>query len=365
MSPGVNQHGIAPRRARALARDLLDWYADHARDLPWRQSRDPYAIWISEVMLQQTRVEVVVGRWERFMRRFGDLETLAQAPESEVLSEWAGLGYYRRVRALHRAARELVDRGTTELPRSAAELRLLPGFGAYTAGAVASIAFGERVPAIDGNVERVCARLVALEVDPSLAEGRGVVQGAVTALLDRVDPATLNQALMELGATVCTPRAPRCGKCPWANRCRAHTLGTAEDYPRRRPRRAAVEVVSFVAVAADRNGRFLFRRRPQGAHNAGLWELPSTGLLSPDGADADRELSALARELERRWKVQSALARVRHSITHHRITAVAHAVSDPDGGGAGPVAWLSPETATARGVTAATAKLLGRLPTLL
>ena len=138
MSPGVNQHAIPPRRARSLASDLLDWYAESARALPWRDSRDPYAIWVSEVMLQQTRVEVVSQRWGRFLECFPDLASLAGASEADVLAEWAGLGYYRRARFLHRAARELADRGVDELPRTAAELRLLPGFGEYTAGAVAS-----------------------------------------------------------------------------------------------------------------------------------------------------------------------------------------------------------------------------------
>lgn len=366
MSAGVNQHGISPRRARALAGDLLEWYADQARDLPWRQSRDPYAIWISEVMLQQTRVEVVTGRWQRFLDRFPDIEALASASEAEVLAEWAGLGYYRRVRSLHRAARELVDRGVTNLPPNAAELRLLPGFGAYTAGAVASIAFGERVPAVDGNVERVFARLLALPGDPAKGEEKVAVRAAAELLLDRVDPARLNQALMELGATVCTPRAPKCDRCPWVNRCRAHSLGAVTDYPRRPPRRSGVDVLSFVAVARDGRGRLLFRRRPTSGHNAGLWELPSTELLSPESSpDAGRTLVDLGRELGRDWDVHAPLARVKHSITHHRISATAHAVSDRGGPVPEPLAWLDRVEAVRRGITATTAKVLDRLPTLL
>lgn len=365
MSPGVNQHAIAPRRARSLARDLLEWYGRTARDLPWRHSRDPYGIWISEVMLQQTRVEVVVGRWQRFLDRFPDIQALATASEADLLAEWAGLGYYRRVRSLHRAARELVDRGVTELPGSAAELRLLPGFGAYTAGAVASIAFGERVTAIDGNVERVVARLLALEEDPSKGTGKKTVQRAAVALLDRVEPAVLNQALMELGALVCTPRSPDCGACPWAGRCRARAIDAATDYPRRPARRPSEDVCCFVAVARDNGGRLLFRRRPEGSHNAGLWELPSTSLrpLAPAPA-ATEELAVLAGELGRRWTVAGALVRVRHSITHHRITAVAHAVED-QAGSTDDVEWLPPEEARSRGLTAATTKILDQLPTLL
>lgn len=365
MSPGVNQHAIAPRRARSLASDLLEWYEEAARELPWRHSRDPYAIWVSEVMLQQTRVEVVAGRWQRFLDRFPDIEALAAADEADLLAEWAGLGYYRRVKSLGRAARVLVDRGVRELPRSAAELRLLPGFGAYTAGAVASIAFGEPVPAVDGNVERVFARLLALEEDPSRGESRKTVVASATSLLDRADPALLNQALMELGATVCTPRAPRCDDCPWSGRCRARTLGAVEDYPRRPPRRKPVDVVSFVAVARDDGGRLLFRRRPDGGHNAGLWELPSTQLLEPSSdPDPGTHLTALGTDLGRAWVIHEPLAQVRHSITHHRITAIALGVQDREEA-VDPLQWLSPVEARERGLTAATGKVLDRLPTLL
>jgi A/G-specific adenine glycosylase len=364
MLESVNQHTIAPRRARSLTRDLLRWYEEAARDLPWRHCRDPYGIWVSEIMLQQTRVEVVVGRWQRFLDRFPDIESLAAAPEAEVLAEWAGLGYYRRARSLHRAARELVDRGVRELPRSAAELRLLPGFGAYTAGAVASIAFGERVPAVDGNVERVIARLLALESDPSKGAAKKIVHAAAVALLDRADPSSVNQALMEIGATLCTPRSPACDRCPWAGRCRALALGAVTEYPRRPLKRAAEDVRCFVAVARDDLGRMLFRRRPAGGHNAGLWELPSTGFLPGSGGEPERELGELGEELERRWRVAGPLTSIRHSITHHRITAVAHAVEDREGPADG-IEWLSPAEAASRGLTAATTKILDRLPTLL
>ena len=366
MSSTVNQQGIPPRRVRALGAELLRWYRAEARDLPWRHTRDPYAIWVSEVMLQQTRVEVVVNRWGSFLERFPDLGSLAGAPEAEVLAEWAGLGYYRRARSLHRAARELADRGVDELPGSSAELRLLPGFGAYTAGAVASIAFGERVPAVDGNVERVFARLLALAGDPARGTAKAEVRAWATGMLDRVNPAELNQALMELGATVCSPRSPRCGGCPWSARCRAHALGAVNDYPRRPVRKPTVDVLSFVAVVRDSSGRMLFRRRPEGGHNAGLWELPSTAFMVPDAVpDPVVELRALGLELDRDWEVHGALASVKHSITHHRISAVAHAVVDPVLEATDPLAWLDSVAAGKRGLTAATNRILERLPTLL
>lgn len=366
MPASVNQDAIAPGHARALARDLLAWYELAARDLPWRHTRDPYAIWVSEVMLQQTRVEVVAGRWQRFLDRFPDIATLSTAPESEVLAEWAGLGYYRRARSLHRAAQELIARGVDALPGSCAELRLLPGFGTYTAGAVASIAFAERVAAVDGNVERVMARLMALPEDPARGAARDTVRDSATAMLRGVDPAALNQALMELGATVCTPRAPRCSACPWSGACRAHALHAQADYPRRPERKPAIAVTSYVGVARNAQGEYLFRQRPAGGHNAGLWELPRTEFLVPESVpDPSGELRSLAAGLGQDWEIGDALVSVPHTITRHRITLIAYRVvvtaGEHDGGGS----WLSCERATGRGLTAATAKILKRLPPLL
>lgn len=367
MGETVNQQSIGPRRARRLADELLRWFAVHARDLPWRHTRDPYAIWVSEVMLQQTRVEVVRGRWERFLRRFPTLASLAGAAQSEVLAEWAGLGYYRRARSLHEAAERIVDLHGGALPTDSASLRLLPGFGAYTAGAVASIAFGERAVAIDGNVERVIARLLMLDQDPSRGPAQREVVRLARALLEGSDPAALNQALMELGATVCTPRSPRCDACPWHSSCRARAAGVAENYPRRTPRKASVEVASYAAVVR-RSGTHLYRRRPEGEPNAGLWELPTTpwhpGSPEPDaGRDA---LEDLGRLLERNWQVGDAVVSVRHGITHHRITVVGHEVLDDDAAGLPEgLRWGSPDQASTWGLSAATVKLLARLPALL
>ena len=366
--PGVSTP--APRRLRALARGLVDWYDGSARDLPWRRTRDPYGIWVSEVMLQQTRVEVVSGRWAEFLRRFPDLASLAAAEESDVLATWAGLGYYRRARQLHAAARRVVEVHGDTLPSDAATLRLLPGFGSYTAGAVASIAFDEKVPAVDGNVERVIARLLALDVEPKRAAGATVVREVATGLLRDESPGTLNQALMELGATVCTPRSPNCRVCPWRGGCRAHASGTPERWPLRAARKKSVEVASYAAVVRDGDS-LLWRRRPEGVPNAGLWELPTTE-WHPGTADvhaAHDALEDLGRQLDRRWRVGEALASARHGITHHRITVVAHAVvdtGDPVTGEAGRDLRRAPvESALDWGLTAATRKILDRLPTLI
>lgn len=186
---------------------LLAWYDRIRRDLPWRRTRDPWAIWVSEVMLQQTRVETAIPYFERFLIRFPDPAALAAAPIEEVLAQWSGLGYYRRARQLHGAAREVVERGG--LPRSSAELERLPGIGPYTAAAIASIAFGEPVPVLDGNVVRVAARLSAEPEDPSRAAARGRLLAVAATLLEISRPGDSNQALMELGATVCLPKSPR------------------------------------------------------------------------------------------------------------------------------------------------------------
>jgi A/G-specific adenine glycosylase len=352
-------------RARRLARSLVEWYEVNRRDLPWRRTRDPYAIWISEVMLQQTRVEVVIHRYDRMLARFPDLSTLASNPFSELLAEWAGLGYYRRAHSLHAAARRIHEDHGGELPKTAAALELLPGFGRYTAGAVASIAFDEPVSAVDGNVERVFSRLLALDEDPSKGAGAQTVRAWAQALVRVARPSVLNQALMELGATVCLPRAPRCGVCPWRRSCAARGSADPSLYPKRPPRRRTEEVACYVAVH-QRAGKLLFRRRDEEGLNAGLWELPTTDWHGggPESPRARAELQELAAELGVDWSVGEPVAAVSHSITNHRVRLVAHAVDGASRAGGG-LRWGTALEAESWGLTAATRKLLRRLPTLL
>lgn len=238
----------------ALARALLAWYRRRARDLPWRRTRDPYAIWLSEVMLQQTTVETVTPRYRRFLARFPTVEVLAAAHERDVLAEWSGLGYYARAKNLHRSARRLVLAGG--FPRTVEGLRALPGVGAYTAAAVASIAFGVPEPVVDGNVVRVLCRLHGLRLDPKASATLRRVRELARPLVSGDEPGDRNQALMELGALVCTPRAPRCGGCPFRARCRANALGAPERYPRR-PKRKVPTNHRLVAGLARRRGRVL------------------------------------------------------------------------------------------------------------
>ena len=309
--------GSAPRPKPAARRELLAWYRAHRRDLPWRRSRDPYAIWISEAMLQQTRVETVIPYWERFLARFPDIEALATADTDAVLSAWSGLGYYSRARNLQRAARQLMERHDGALPRDPAALRELPGVGRYTAGALASIAFDAPEPVLDGNVTRVLTRWLGIEEEvprPAVQERLWAEAGA---LVRGASPGDLNQALMELGATVCTPRAPRCDACPWRRRCRARAAGTAESLPRKTPKRAP-RAVEAVAGWLERRGRALVVQRPADGLLAGLWELPG-GALRPGEAPEDALRRHFAEGLGLALPCAEALGSVEHLFSHRRL----------------------------------------------
>jgi len=303
-------------RAR-LHRQLLGWFDRGKRDLPWRRSRDPYAIWVSEVMLQQTQVSVVLPYWEAFLRRFPDLRALADAPLDAVLAAWRGLGYYARARNLHRAAQAIVRDHGGRFPRTVEALAALPGFGRYTVGAVASIAFGLPVPVVDGNVARVLARLFALEGaagDP--VREKALWRVAETLVADE-RPGDWNQALMELGATVCRPESPSCLLCPVREECRALALGAVERIPAPRPR--AVRRAMQLAVAVVRRGEsvLLVRREGTGLFG-GLWELPALEV-----AEGDDLRAALGAAWPGARVAAEPLASVERTLTHRdlRLTA--------------------------------------------
>jgi A/G-specific adenine glycosylase len=255
---------------------LLAWYARVRRDLPWRRTRDPYAVWLSETMLQQTRVETVIPYFLRFLGEFPTIGHLAEAPESRVMTLWSGLGYYRRARMLHAAAKQVaLDHGGA-LPSEVSELRQLRGIGAYTAGAVASIAFGRRAALVDGNVARVLARLFAVEDDVKTSRGLARIWRIAEELVAEGDgdPGDWNQALMELGATVCVPRTPRCGVCPAQPWCAGHERGIAELLPRMTPKKAPIPV-NRVAIVLVSSTAVLLARRRNDVLFGGLWEPPS------------------------------------------------------------------------------------------
>jgi A/G-specific adenine glycosylase len=311
---------VSAAQRRALHAALARWFRAEQRDLPWRRTRDPYAIWISEAMLQQTRVETVVPYFARFLARFPDVRSLAEAGEGELLAAWSGLGYYSRARALSAAARAVIERHGGSLPRSRAEWLALPGVGPYTAGAVLSIAFGASEALVDGNVQRVFARLFALEEPLSsaaLVERCWDLARALVPRVDELDPGLWNQALMELGARVCTARAPGCAACPLRVRCRAFATQRVAELPRPRARRAPLAVELELWLVRSR-GRVLLAERPAGGRMAGLLELPTR----------ERVVAGAAPRL---WPAElpaalvpapgAPLARFAHAITHHRIRA--------------------------------------------
>jgi A/G-specific adenine glycosylase len=318
---------LDPAAVASLRRLLLRFFDAEARELPWRDTRDPYPIWVSEIMSQQTRVETVVPYWRSWMEAYPTVEALAEADEGSVLKAWEGLGYYSRARNLHRAARMVRESLGGRLPASRDELRTLPGIGSYTAGAVASIAFGEAVPAVDGNVRRVTSRLLDWPA-PTPAE----LEEEAARWVPDDRPGDFNQALMELGATVCTPRAPQCGECPVASLCRALAAGTVTERPAPR-RRGAVRTAEEAVTVAWRPGAagvdFALRQRPADGLLGGLYEFPGTPL-------ADGESGPEADGLN--------LPRVPHTFSHLRVTYHPVLVGfDRAAAPPGGASWFGPE----------------------
>jgi len=303
-----------------LTSRLLTWYAAHQRDLPWRRTRDPYHIWVAEVMLQQTQVATVIPYYERFLARFPIVEALAAASLDEVLKLWEGLGYYARARHLHAAARRVVERFDAKLPGTLDELLSLPGIGRYTASAVLSIAAGQDLVAPDGNVRRVLSRVFAIGEDVTRGAGQRRLLRLAASLLPPGRAGDFNQALMDLGAQVCTPRAPLCDQCPLAQGCQAHELGQEERFPVRRPRRPSPHYVVTAGVVWNHGGdRFLVTQRPPEGLLGGLWEFPG-GKQEPGETLEACLQRELAEELGIEVTVGAPLTVVRHAYTHFRIT---------------------------------------------
>lgn len=299
----------------SLAARLLAWYDAGHRDLPWRRNQDPYRIWLSEVMLQQTRAEAAIPYFERFLNRFPNLESLAAAPEDDVLALWSGLGYYSRARNLHKAARAM----SGVFPSAYGEIRALPGVGDYTAAAIASIAFGLPHAVLDGNVMRVVARLTNDSADIGSGKTRARFREIAQQWLDPRRSGAFNQAIMELGATVCLPRTPRCGVCPLVSSCAARRSGAEQQLPVKLGKKTPIRLEMDVVVAM-RGGRLLLAKRPADACRlAGFWELPSPAQL-PDVRSA-REAGTF-----------------RHTITHHHyvVTVLEAAVKKKPAG----LSWI-------------------------
>ncbi len=318
-----------PERCAQLQSALLDWAAGHLRPLPWRTTpRDPYRVWVSEVMLQQTRVETVVPYFERWVRLFPDVQALARAPLDDVLKAWEGLGYYARARNLHRAAREIVAAHGGHVPDDAEALRRLPGVGRYTAGAILSIAFGRDEPALDGNIRRVLSRVFAV-AEPTRPRLDRALWELARALLPTGRAGAFNEALMELGATICTPRNPLCPPCPWAFACAAYAQGTQALFPPRAARKPTPHYDVTAAVIWREPGVFLVARRNAEGLLGGLWEFPG-GKAEPGESLEDCLRREIREELGVRIRVGERLTVVKHAYTHFRITLHAfHAWLEP------------------------------------
>jgi A/G-specific adenine glycosylase len=315
---GETPPSIAPEQRQRVQAALLGWYSARRRSLPWRTTRDPYCIWVSEIMLQQTRVQSVIGYYERWIRRFPSVQTLAAAETDDVLRAWEGLGYYSRARNLQRAAQQIVAEHGGSLPQTIDQLLALPGIGPYSAGAIASIAFDQDEPVVDGNVIRVLTRLFALAGNPR----RGPLSGWLWQLARELLPAgkagDFNQALMELGATVCSPRGARCGECPVAAHCRALAEERVESLPEAPPRPALSEE-RHAAVVVRRNGRLLLIRAAADAPRwAGMWQFPDAILAS--GETAQQVLPpAVAASTGVEVSLEQQLCSLQHHVTRFRL----------------------------------------------
>lgn len=308
MRSSMARKGLEP----SLASQLLDWYDAHARVLPWRarpgEQADPYRVWLSEIMLQQTTVQAVKAYFETFVSLWPTVEALAAAPLDDVLKAWAGLGYYARARNLHACAKDVVARFVGRFPETEAELRTLPGIGPYTAGAIAAIAFGGRHAAVDGNVERVISRLYAIETP--LPDSKAEIRERAQALVPEARAGDFAQAMMDLGATLCTPRAPNCLICPWSEACTGRISGLAPGLPRKKAKKVVPtrRGTAFWIERAD--GAVLLRRRPEKGLLGGMMEVPSTVWGEGEGSDAEAPLAA-------RWTKLPGM--VTHTFTHFHL----------------------------------------------
>ena len=316
--------------AATIVKNLLRWYPQVARELPWRRQQDPYGIWVSEIMLQQTQVKTVIPYWERWMKQLPDVRSLAQAQESTVIKLWEGLGYYSRARNLQRAAQEIQIQHDGCFPDDHDALLALPGIGPYTAGAISSIAFGQPRPIVDGNVIRVLTRVDGIDESTKLGHtirqlwARSeslVLQASKRGESGRNVCGDLNQSLMELGATVCLPRQPLCSDCPLRRSCRARTNGTIETIPNLGKRKKMISRM-FMAVVIRRSGMYLVRQRRTGEINGGLWEFPNVELTGSDPGGA----CWLGAGLRIDSSKLSTLGEIKHSITNNRITVKAYSV---------------------------------------
>jgi len=301
-----------------IQESLLNWYGAVKRDLPWRKTQDPYKIWISEVMLQQTLVETVKGYYKRFLETFPTVQDLAESEDELLMKMWEGLGYYSRARNLKRAARMIVEEHDGIMPNNLSQIRKLPGIGPYTAGAVLSIAYGKAVPAVDGNVIRVYSRLFKIEGAVDTTPIKKVIDEIACAYVDQSDPSSYNQSLMELGATICIPKNPRCLACPVTEYCKAYAEGIQKELPKKSPKKPKKEV-DLIAALIKKDDEFLILKRPPEGLLPDLWSFPSIEIEN-GGVSLEREidlcLEKFSEELGQEVVFKEKLGTATHIFTH-------------------------------------------------
>ena len=308
---------MTPRQIQQFRKVLLDWYRANSRKLPWRQTSDPYRIWVSEVMLQQTQVKTVLRYYSRFIKEFPDVWRLAAADFRQILKMWEGMGYYQRVRNLQRAAQTIVNNFGGKIPTDYTEFRTLPGVGDYIAAAVSSLAYNSPYPAVDGNVKRVLARIFLLTEPVNRSSSLETFKLKGEEILDRNQPGMFNQAMMELGSTICRPRNPMCSSCPVSQFCRAFRSASQTDFPVRLPSRKVPEYHIAVGVV-HRNGKMLItRRKPQGLLG-GMWEFPG-GKVREGETTEQACLREIAEEVSLSVVIEQHIARVKHAYSHFKI----------------------------------------------
>lgn len=312
---------LDPSTVVQLRQSLQTWYRQQGRDLPWRQTTDPYAIWVAEIMLQQTQVQTVIPYYQRWLRQFPSIVSLASAQQQQVLKAWQGLGYYARARNLHRAAEQVVHKHQGQFPDQLAAVLKLPGIGPTTAGGILSAAFNQPTAILDGNVKRVLARLTALSVPPAKASPQ--LWQLSEMLLDPDHPRDFNQALMDLGATVCTPKQPACHICPWNSPCQAHTFNLQSSLPMREPTSPLPHKLIGVAVIWNDQGQILIDKRPQKGLLGGLWEFPG-GKVEPQETIPDCIRREIQEELGIQVEVGDHLITLDHAYTHFKVTLAVH-----------------------------------------
>ncbi len=348
----------------AFRYDLLAWFDRHAREMPWRHTDDPYRIWLSEVMLQQTRVDQAMPYFRRFTEAFPSVHDLADAPLDYVLRLWEGLGYYSRARNLHRAARMIVDVHDGRFPDTYAEARKLPGVGPYTAAAVLSIAYGKPYAALDGNVIRVLTRVFAIAEDVGSHATRKRLQSLADVLLDPTRPGAFNEAMMELGATRCTPTAPRCPQCPLRAVCLAFAEGAPESYPVKRPKAPRPHYDIAVGLIFNEAGEVLIQKRPEEGLLGGLWEFPG-GKIEEGETPEEACKREVREELGIEVAVTSAFHKLSHAYTHFRITMHAfrcrHVAGVPRSHSDQPVRWIPVEALPEYAFPRANRRLIERM----